>query len=60
MRSFDLSPDKRGSRIYAANRCCDCSHEWQDLPFGHARFHACPRCGSVYWRWLDYADATVR
>jgi uncharacterized paraquat-inducible protein A len=54
MRSFNLAPDDRRTENSALNRCCRCDYEWRDLPFGHARYAACPKCGSVYWQWLDF------
>ncbi len=41
------------------NRCCRCRYEWPDKPFGHAVREACPKCGSVYWLWLNYEDESV-
>jgi len=53
-----LGPDvidlTRKSNVVARNRCCQCGHEWQDRPMGYAQHHTCPKCGSVYWEWLDY------
>ncbi len=36
------------------NECCKCGHRWQDKPWGYAKTHACPKCGSAYWKWLNY------
>jgi ssDNA-binding Zn-finger/Zn-ribbon topoisomerase 1 len=60
MRSFNLAPDRNKATEKALNRCCRCSFEWQDEPFGNAKHHACPRCGSVYWLWLDYEQGGGR
>ena len=48
-----INLDKRG-QLLAANRCCECGYQWRDQPFGHARYPACPKCGSAYWVWLNY------
>jgi DNA-directed RNA polymerase subunit M/transcription elongation factor TFIIS len=53
VRSFNLLATRNDTRELALNRCCRCSYEWRDLPFGHARHDTCPKCGSVYWQWLD-------
>jgi hydrogenase maturation factor HypF (carbamoyltransferase family) len=58
VRSINLAPDKNGNTETALNLCSRCRYEWQDLPFGHARHDACPKCGSVYWQWLDYVRRT--
>lgn len=60
MRSFNLAANKSVIRQNAMNRCCRCRHEWLDRPFGYAVRDACPKCASVYWRWLDYEDRTDR
>ncbi len=60
MRSLNLAPDNGGTRNSALNRCCKCSYEWNDEPFGHAKYHGCPKCGSVYWLWLDYEQGGGR
>ena len=54
MRSFNLAFGRNDTRQDALNRCCRCSFEWKDEPFGNAKHHACPKCGSVYWQWLNY------
>ena len=54
MCPVNLAPDESGTRENALNRCCRCGYEWQDRPFGDARYHACPKCGSVYWLWLNF------
>jgi ssDNA-binding Zn-finger/Zn-ribbon topoisomerase 1 len=54
MRSFNLVPGNARTENSAGNRCCRCHYEWRDLPFGNARHDTCPKCGSVYWRWLDF------
>lgn len=40
----------------AKNRCNDdkCRHEWVDWPGSYAvHYDGCPRCGSLYWTWLN-------
>lgn len=39
----------------ADNQCCRCGEQWRDGPGGFASIKACPACGSLYWRWLNYA-----
>ena len=56
MRSLNLAPDRIGNNEHALNRCCRCRYEWRDRPFGDARYHACRKCGSVYWRWLNFGQ----
>jgi predicted Zn-ribbon and HTH transcriptional regulator len=46
----------RGTQLQARNRCCQCGFEWQDLPFGLAKYRACPKCDSTYWEWLNFDD----
>ena len=53
MLSINLASDKNRNENSALNRCCRCRYEWQDQPFGRARYDTCPKCGSVYWLWLD-------
>lgn len=45
-------------RRVAKNRCSDCGREWSDLPIGFARHDRCPACGSLYWQWLNYEEAS--
>ena len=40
----------------ASNRCVECGYEWQDQPYGLAKYHSCPKCDSIYWEWLNYDD----
>lgn len=46
----------KGEQSQARNRCCQCDFEWQDRPFGLAKYHSCPKCDSAYWEWLNYDD----
>ena len=46
----------RSELSLAHNRCCDCGYEWQDKPFGLAKYHVCPKCESAYWEWLNFDD----
>lgn len=55
MRRFDLSERRK---VEARNRCAQCGHEWRDRPVGFARHYECPRCGSLYWEWLNYDRAS--
>jgi DNA-directed RNA polymerase subunit RPC12/RpoP len=34
-------------------KCCACGHEFQIKPGPHEGAH-CPKCGSLYYKWLDY------
>jgi hypothetical protein len=45
MRSFNLAPGRIGNN---------------DRPFGDARYHACRKCGSVYWRWLNFRQRSEK
>ena len=47
---------ERNLRPLALNRCCSCGYEWQDQPFGLAKYHACPKCDSAYWEWTNFDD----
>lgn len=44
----------------AHNRCRACKHEWHDGPGQFATVTGpnnrieCPKCGSLYWDWLNY------
>ena len=49
-----------GTGTIARNRCCACSHEWRDKPTGFARYLECPRCGSEYWRWINFGRRDAR
>ena len=52
MKQFDLRPRPR---VITENRCVECGHEWRDRPVGFAGHHECPKCGSLYWKWQNYA-----
>lgn len=43
----------------AENKCCKCGHTWRDLAglLASAFRMGCPKCGSAYWKWLDYEQA---
>ena len=45
--------------VLAENQCTKCEHRWRDKPGGRATHHECPRCGSAYWRWLNYVASVV-
>lgn len=57
MKKFTLG---ERNKTTAHNRCSRCDHEWFDRPVGFARHFECPKCGSLYWVWLDYERAARR
>lgn len=44
----------------AHNRCNNCGHEWKDRPGKFAEYQTCPKCGSLYWTWLNYQKDFAR
>lgn len=40
--------------VIAHVRCMKCNYEWHDGAGVFANIHECPRCASVYWKWLNY------
>jgi uncharacterized protein with PIN domain len=43
---------------FADNECMKCKHRWLDRPGVYAEFQECPKCGSLYWKWLNFEDFT--
>lgn len=44
--------------IRIRNKCTNCKHSWRDYPGAYSKTNAqCPACGSIYYRWVDYAKA---
>ena len=43
-------------RKIAHNKCLKCEYEWFDYPGTLANYYkdGCPKCGSIYWKWLNY------
>lgn len=44
----------------AHNRCNACGIEWWDRPGSFAEHKECPRCGSLYWTWINYDGEFAR
>jgi len=43
------------------NKCCKCNYKWKDQPGAFATYRDergahCPRCGSVYFKWVSYRN----
>ena len=47
---------EKSSQAIASNQCCRCDYQWQDQPYGLAKYHACPKCNSAYWVWVNFSN----
>ena len=36
------------------NLCLACGYRWFDYPRQWAEHDACPQCGGLYWKWMNY------